>query len=112
MDPKQTLEVGDYFTFNDVLKGGYYKVIAKTGNIYFVWCNYRLEPECHGMFGECPFKEQDPNIEKQCTEDVPLPKIEIPGKPQYGGPHYTCMMIDPAEVTKVPKLKGLMDLEV
>jgi len=109
MNQNQTLNVGDYFTINTVHTGGYYKVLAKRGNIYYVWCNLKLNPECHGMFGECPFKEDDPEVEKKCNEEPPETKLIVPGQPNYGGCHHTCMMINPDDVIKVPALKGLMD---
>jgi hypothetical protein len=100
----QTLDVGEYFTFSDVHKGGYYKVLAKTGNIYFVWCNLKLEPGCHGMFMECPFPERT----KDC-ETEPDTKVVLENDPNYGGCHYTCMIINPEKVTKVATLRGLLD---
>jgi len=100
----QTLEPGDYFLFNDVHKGGYYRVVAKSGNLYYVWCNLKLDPGCHGMFHECPF----PDHQKECETEIET-KIVLKDNPHYGGCHFTCMMIDPAKVHKVAALRGLMD---
>ena len=112
--PGQTLDVGEYFVTNDIHKGGYYKVEAKVGCIYFVYCNLRLEPGCHGNFRGtegnepwCPFPDDKEKCEK---EDCKILVASTTSHTKPGGCHHTCMILNPERVKKIPQLKGLMDL--
>lgn len=102
--PGQTLEVGDYFLYNEVHNGAYYKVLAKRDNIYFVWTNIKLEGGCSDMFVECPFPERA----DECKTELETTVI-VKDNPNYGGCHYTCIMLNPEKVIKVSPLKGLVD---
>lgn len=102
--PGQTLEVGDYFLYNEVHNGGYYKVLAKRGNIYFVWSNLKLDGGCHDMISECPF----PDRAKECETELET-ELVVSDNPNYGGCHLTCMILNPEKVIKISPLKGLLD---
>ena len=95
------LEVDDYFQTDQCHKDkegkpGYYKVVEKLDNIYFVYCNLELSSGCMSMFKECPFAEykaQEKCDAKNC--------------------HHTCMIIPPDKLKKlkrIPALKGKIEL--
>ena len=99
------LEVGDYFkskqchVSKDERKDpGYYKVIAKISNLYFLYCNLELDTGCLSPYNTCPFEEEYPEAKKLCDSKEC---------------HHTCMLIPPGKLKKLDriyKLKGKLDL--
>ncbi len=97
------LQVDDYFKSDQCHKDkdgkpGYYKVVAKIANIYFLYCNLPLESGCFAPYKECPFAEEYPEAKKLCeAQDC----------------HHTCMLIPPGKLKKlnrILKLRGKIDL--
>jgi hypothetical protein len=104
----QTLEVGDYFKTEAFHKDGIYKVIKKTGNFYLVYSKAPLKGDCHTMY-DCPFRDQKDEEWPPCAMCKAKDSDKANGWPVS---NYTCFLLNPANVTKVPKLIGLMDFGI